>query len=467
MTLQGMMSLLEGPRLVRDERGRSRARRRRRPDAPDAREASQVLQRRAHASRRRSASSRRSASTTPASGSSERRSRLGGHGRRSTCVWARPEQPADASTRSPTPPRGSRGWWSSRPDAPPPGRRPRPRAGHDHGPRARACSSRATRVLVCVSGGPDSVCLLESLVRLRRLFRIRLEVFHFDHRLRAGLGGRRRVRAAARRAARVAVPSPRRRTTPPAKGESVEAWATAAHGARRCRRCAARVRAPGRGRGAHAGRPGRDGAAEPASSAPGSMGWPASGRDAAPVASSRCSTSRARRSRRSAARSACVHGTIPTNEDRRFLRNAIRLEAIPMLERGDRSRGSTPRSRGPRPCSTRIASSCCDGRAEERTGDRRAPRGRGALRRPIARGAPALARRPRRPLGALAARRGRRRGGAMDPGRGARRARPRGRTAGAAPGPARRATARRDRAYVRVASFPLSETRVSARWDAG
>jgi tRNA(Ile)-lysidine synthase TilS/MesJ len=39
-------------------------------------------------------------------------------------------------------------------------------------------------VLVWVSGGPDSVCLLESLVRLRRLFRLRLEVFHMDHRLR-------------------------------------------------------------------------------------------------------------------------------------------------------------------------------------------------------------------------------------------------------------------------------------------
>jgi tRNA(Ile)-lysidine synthase len=39
-------------------------------------------------------------------------------------------------------------------------------------------------VLVCVSGGPDSVCLLESLVRLRRLFRIGLEVVHVDHRLR-------------------------------------------------------------------------------------------------------------------------------------------------------------------------------------------------------------------------------------------------------------------------------------------
>jgi tRNA(Ile)-lysidine synthase len=41
-------------------------------------------------------------------------------------------------------------------------------------------------VLVCVSGGLDSVCLLYSLWHLRRLFKIRLEVFHFDHRLRPG-----------------------------------------------------------------------------------------------------------------------------------------------------------------------------------------------------------------------------------------------------------------------------------------
>lgn len=39
-------------------------------------------------------------------------------------------------------------------------------------------------VLVAVSGGPDSVCLLESLVRLRRLFKVRLEVAHVDHGLR-------------------------------------------------------------------------------------------------------------------------------------------------------------------------------------------------------------------------------------------------------------------------------------------
>src|SRR5207244_9182361 len=40
------------------------------------------------------------------------------------------------------------------------------------------------RVLVAVSGGPDSTCLLYSLWMLRGLFKVQLEVFHFDHRLR-------------------------------------------------------------------------------------------------------------------------------------------------------------------------------------------------------------------------------------------------------------------------------------------
>ena len=39
-------------------------------------------------------------------------------------------------------------------------------------------------VLAAVSGGPDSLCLLYSLWYLRRLLKIRVEVFHFDHRLR-------------------------------------------------------------------------------------------------------------------------------------------------------------------------------------------------------------------------------------------------------------------------------------------
>jgi tRNA(Ile)-lysidine synthase len=78
-------------------------------------------------------------------------------------------------------------------------------------------------VLVAVSGGPDSVCLLESLVRLRRLFKIRLEVFHFDHGLREGSA----LDAAyvRRLAARHRLPLHlRAATSAPPKGASVEAW---------------------------------------------------------------------------------------------------------------------------------------------------------------------------------------------------------------------------------------------------
>jgi tRNA(Ile)-lysidine synthase len=80
------------------------------------------------------------------------------------------------------------------------------------------------KVLVAVSGGPDSVCLLYSLWYLRRLFKIRLEVFHFDHRLRNDsskdaeyvrrLAGRLRLRFHLI----VADESP-------GKGMSIEAWA--------------------------------------------------------------------------------------------------------------------------------------------------------------------------------------------------------------------------------------------------
>jgi tRNA(Ile)-lysidine synthase len=79
-------------------------------------------------------------------------------------------------------------------------------------------------VLVAVSGGPDSVCMLESLVRLRRLLRIRLEVFHFDHRLRAGSGAD--AAYVRRLAARHDLAfHPRAATTTPPPGASVEAWA--------------------------------------------------------------------------------------------------------------------------------------------------------------------------------------------------------------------------------------------------
>ena len=81
-------------------------------------------------------------------------------------------------------------------------------------------------VLICVSGGPDSVCLLESLVRLRRLFRMRLAVFHFDHRLRAGSAGD--ARYVRRLAARHGLPFHLRSVEDtPLPGGSVEAWATA------------------------------------------------------------------------------------------------------------------------------------------------------------------------------------------------------------------------------------------------
>ena len=117
-------------------------------------------------------------------------------------------------------------------------------------------------VLVWVSGGPDSVCLLETLVRLRRLLRVRLAVFHFDHRLRAGSAADAGVRAAARSPARPPVPPAGRRRRP-RSGESVEAWATvrredAADDVRRA------IGALGPGRGAHARRPSRDRPAEPA-----------------------------------------------------------------------------------------------------------------------------------------------------------------------------------------------------------
>lgn len=82
-------------------------------------------------------------------------------------------------------------------------------------------------VLVSCSGGPDSVCLLYSLWHLRRLFRIRLAVFHFDHRLRPESA---KDAAYVRRLAeRLRLPFHLRTADDrPKKGRSVEAWATVA-----------------------------------------------------------------------------------------------------------------------------------------------------------------------------------------------------------------------------------------------
>jgi tRNA(Ile)-lysidine synthase len=80
------------------------------------------------------------------------------------------------------------------------------------------------RVLVAVSGGPDSTCLVYSLHMLRRLFRIRLEVFHFDHRLRVDSAA---DSAYVRRiASRLGLPfHVHAAETAPRPGMSVELWA--------------------------------------------------------------------------------------------------------------------------------------------------------------------------------------------------------------------------------------------------
>jgi tRNA(Ile)-lysidine synthase len=79
-------------------------------------------------------------------------------------------------------------------------------------------------VLIAVSGGPDSLCLLHSLVRLRRLLKIDPVCFHFDHRLRKG--SERDAVYVRAQAKRLGVPFfLRRAASAPARGESIEAWA--------------------------------------------------------------------------------------------------------------------------------------------------------------------------------------------------------------------------------------------------
>ena len=79
-------------------------------------------------------------------------------------------------------------------------------------------------VVVACSGGPDSMCLLHALHRLRRLFRIRLAVFHFDHRLRPG--SERDAAYVARQAERLGLPFHGLTAAErPPRGASVEAWA--------------------------------------------------------------------------------------------------------------------------------------------------------------------------------------------------------------------------------------------------
>jgi tRNA(Ile)-lysidine synthase len=189
-------------------------------------------------------------------------------------------------------------------------------------------------VLVCVSGGPDSVCLLSSLWFLRRLFKIRLSVFHFDHALRTGSGDDGRY--VQRLAARLKVPATIvTAADAPRKGTSVEAWASAAraNAANEVRkRLGAHVVAEGhtlddqaetvllnliRGSGLE----GMTGITPKFGARPGAVSvQPLIDVTRAEIESF-CRALRLRPR----------HD--PTNDDRRYLRNAIRLDVLPEVER--------------------------------------------------------------------------------------------------------------------------------------
>lgn len=90
--------------------------------------------------------------------------------------------------------------------------------------RAHSMFQPGTTVVVAVSGGPDSLCLLNALYRLRGLFGVELACFHFDHGLRSG--SHRDATYVRSHADRLGVPCfVRRATGSPPRGASVEAWA--------------------------------------------------------------------------------------------------------------------------------------------------------------------------------------------------------------------------------------------------
>lgn len=183
-------------------------------------------------------------------------------------------------------------------------------------------------VLVACSGGPDSVCLLYSLFHLRRLFRIRPQVFHFDHGLRADAS--KDGAYVSRTAARLGLPFHLRAApASPPRGASVELWART----ERLRAARAVMREMGAERLAlgHT----LDDQAETVLLGL-VLGWgpeaiagmgPVSGSDVRPLlavtrdeveAFCRALGLRPRRD--------------PTNRDTRFVRNALRLRAIPAIE---------------------------------------------------------------------------------------------------------------------------------------
>jgi tRNA(Ile)-lysidine synthase len=184
-------------------------------------------------------------------------------------------------------------------------------------------------VLAAVSGGPDSICLLHALHMLRRLLRIRLAVFHFDHRLRPDSA--RDAEYVRRTADKLRLPFHLREAdSAPGRGESMEDWARRA----RLRALAETLRAAPASRAAvgHT----QDDQAETVLLAIVRGGGlqavagirPAHGPYVRPlIETSRAEVEAFNRSLRLRPRQD------PTNRDTRLLRNAVRLKVIPALER--------------------------------------------------------------------------------------------------------------------------------------
>jgi tRNA(Ile)-lysidine synthase len=190
-------------------------------------------------------------------------------------------------------------------------------------------------VLVACSGGPDSICLLHALVRLRRLFRIRLAVFHFDHQLRAGSGDD--AAYVRRQAARLGLPFFLREAEDrPEPGQSVEAWARLARYAAlttAATEAAAEVSALGHTLDDQAETVllglVRGGGIEAVAGMPPVAGLPPLGINAV-----RPLIETTREEVLSFCRALGLRPRDdPTNRNRRFLRNRIRKEALPFLER--------------------------------------------------------------------------------------------------------------------------------------
>lgn len=195
--------------------------------------------------------------------------------------------------------------------------------------RAHRMFERGHRVLVACSGGPDSTCLLLSLWHLRRLFGVRLEVFHFDHRLRRSSSAD--AVYVRRLAGRLDLPFHLRAADErPPRGASVELWARFARAA-----AADDVR---REIGADRLALGhtQDDQAETVLMGL-VLGWgpegvagmgPVNGDDVRPLLEV------TREEVEAFCRAARLRPRLdPTNRDTRHLRNAIRLRGIPALER--------------------------------------------------------------------------------------------------------------------------------------